>query len=139
MASRLVFECHAEKVTLAPDHAAQTHGAETVERNAEFGRHDTQTVQPNAGAEIGRVADATRLDAVLAGEEHQYVAIDSGAGDGAAFDIASGLLHFLKHRHYSPVSRENKAAGREYDRPTALPCGSGSRAISGCRHATAFA
>jgi hypothetical protein len=53
------------------------------------------------------------VDAVLASEEHQYVAIDRRTADGAALDVASGLECFLKHRHATRLSlEENKAAER---------------------------
>ena len=53
------------------------------------------------------------MDAILAHEEHQYVAIDRCAADGAALDIALGLEYFLKHRHATRLCHEeNKAAER---------------------------
>jgi hypothetical protein len=57
-------------------------------------------------------------------EEHQYVAIDRCAADGAALDIALGFEYFLKHRHATRgvCHEENKAAEREYNRPTASLC-----------------
>jgi hypothetical protein len=95
---RLAFEECPDKITTAPNQATPTHRAEAVERNAEVGRHDAQTVLPNACAEIGYVADATWVDAVIAGEEYRYVPIDRRPADGTALDFASGLVHFLKHR-----------------------------------------
>jgi hypothetical protein len=39
------------------------------------------------------------VDAVLAGEKHQYVAIDRRTADGASLDVTLRLKHFPKHRH----------------------------------------
>src|ERR1700674_1701155 len=92
----LTFERHADKIAVAPDQSATAHRAESIERNSEFGRHDVQAVQSKAGAMVGDITNATFVNAVLAREEHQYVAIDHCAADAAALCVASG---FLKHRH----------------------------------------
>jgi hypothetical protein len=62
---------------------------------------------------VGDIANTTCVDAVLASEEHQYVAIDRRTADGPALDVASRLECFLKHRHATRLSlEENKAAER---------------------------
>jgi hypothetical protein len=100
------LKLRADKVAVAPDQPTPAHGAEIVERNAEFGRNDVQAVQSKAGAMVGDIANTTCVDAVLASEEHQHVAIDRRAADGAAFDVASGLEYFLKRRHAAGLSHE---------------------------------
>jgi hypothetical protein len=60
------------------------------------------------------------VDAVLAFEEHQYVAIDRPTADGASLDLRSRLKHFPKRRHARPPHEENKAAERSMT-PAALP------------------
>jgi hypothetical protein len=108
----LTFECRAEKIAIAPDQPTPAHGTEIVERNAEFGRNDVQAVQSEAGAMVGDIANTTCVDTVLASEEHQHVAIDRRAADGAALNVASGLVHFPKRRHARLPHEENKAAER---------------------------
>jgi hypothetical protein len=63
------------------------HCAEIVERDVEFGRHDVQAIQSEAGAMVGDIANTTGVDAVLASEEHQCVAIDRRTADGASLDV----------------------------------------------------
>jgi hypothetical protein len=48
------------------------------------------------------------VNAVLAGEEHQHVAIDRRATDGASLDVASRLEHFPKHRHATNLCHEEE-------------------------------
>jgi hypothetical protein len=52
---------------------------------------------------------------LLACEEHQYVAIDPRATDGAALDVASGLEYFLERRHARLPHEENENRKAEYD------------------------
>src|ERR1700722_3591816 len=95
------------------------HRAEIVERNAEFGRHDVQAVQSEAGTLVGDIANTTCVDVAI--EEHQYVAIDRRAAAGAALDVASGLEYLLERRHARLPPEENEAARRNMT-PTASPC-----------------
>jgi hypothetical protein len=117
----LTFECRADKVAVAPDQPTPAHRAEIVERNAEFGRYDVQAIQFEAGTLVGDVADATWVLGLLASEEHQYVAIDPRAADGAALDVASGLEYLLERRHARLPHEENEAARRSMT-PAASPC-----------------
>jgi hypothetical protein len=102
----LAFERSSHKIAIAPDQPTPAHHAEIIERNAKFGRHDVQAIQSKAGAMVGDVADTTRVDALLTGEVHRYIAIDRRAANGAALDIASGLQYFLKSRHAAAPSHE---------------------------------
>jgi hypothetical protein len=47
-------------------------------------------VQPKASAVVSDIANTTFVDSVLAGEEHQDVAIDRRPADGAALEVAPG-------------------------------------------------
>jgi hypothetical protein len=55
--SQLTFEGRTEKIAFAPNQLAKAHCMKTVKRNPELRWHDAQTVQPNAGAEIGNVTE----------------------------------------------------------------------------------
>jgi hypothetical protein len=88
---------------------------------------------------VGDIANTTCVDAILASEEHQYVAIDRRAADGAALDVALGLEHFPKRRHARLPHEENKAAGRNIIARRLRHAGSGWGTISGADHAIAFA
>jgi hypothetical protein len=48
---------------------------------------------------VGDIANTTCLDAVLASEEHQHVAIDARTADRAALDVVLGSKYFLNRRH----------------------------------------
>jgi hypothetical protein len=52
---------------------------------------------------------------LLASEEHQYVAIDPRAADGAALDVASGLEYLLERRHVRLPHEEKRSRKAEYD------------------------
>jgi hypothetical protein len=95
----LTFECRAEKIAIAPDQSTSAHRAEIVERNAKLGRQDVQASQSEARAMVRYIANTTCVDKVLASEEHQHVAIDRRAADGAALEVASGLEYLPKRRH----------------------------------------
>jgi hypothetical protein len=57
------------------------------------------------------IANTTCMDVAI--EEHQHIAIDRRAANGASLDVASLLKHFLKHRHVTRLCHEeNKAAER---------------------------
>jgi len=57
------------------------------------------------------IATTTCVDVAI--EEHQYVAIDRRAADGASLDVTSRLKRFPKRRHATrPCPEENKAAER---------------------------
>jgi hypothetical protein len=71
------------------------------------------------------------LDAVLASEEHQYVAIDRRAADSASLDVTSRLKYFLKGRHARLPHEENKSRRAEYDAGGFAVLGPDSK-ISGC-------
>jgi hypothetical protein len=116
----------------APDQPAGAHRAEIVERNAEFGRHDVQAVQSEAGTLVGDIANTTCVDVAI--EEHQYVAIDRRAAAGAALDVASGLEYLLERRHARLPPEENEGAKRGF-----AMLGPDGVAISGADYAIAFA
>ena len=92
---------------------------------------------------VGDVANTTFVNAVMAGEEHQHVAIDRRAANGASLDVASRLVHFPKHRHPSSLCHEEKSRRVEYNRPTLSPCwfrgaisGNQAIALARCRKET---
>jgi hypothetical protein len=80
-----------------------------------------------AGAMVGHIADATCVDVAI--EEHQYVAIDRRAADGASLDVASRLKRFPKRRHARLPHEENEAARRSMNADGFAMLGPG--AISG--------
>jgi hypothetical protein len=80
---------------------------------------------------VSDISNATCVDAVLAGEEHQYVAIDRRTADGASLDVTSRLKHFPKRRHARLPHEENKAAGRSMTPAAFAMLGPDSK-ISGC-------
>ena len=79
------------------------------------------------------IANTTCVDAAI--EEHQDIAIDRRAADGAALDVMSLLKRFPKRRHALPPSlghEENKAVGRNMIARRLRHAGSGwGAAISG--------
>jgi hypothetical protein len=87
---------------------------------------------------VGDIANTTCVDAVLASEKHQYVAIDRRTADGASLDVTSRLKHFPKRRHARPPHEENEARRAEYNRPAASPCWVRMGTISGADHAIAY-
>jgi hypothetical protein len=60
------FEHHAEKVAFAPHQAACSHRPKAIEGNAEFDGQDAEPAQSNTGAVVCDVADAARMNLVLA-------------------------------------------------------------------------
>jgi hypothetical protein len=94
-----VLELHADEIAVSPDQPAPAHRAEIVERNVKIGRYDVQTIQFKAGTLVGDVADTTYVLGLLASEEHQHVAIDPRAADGASLDVTSRLRYFPKRLH----------------------------------------
>jgi hypothetical protein len=48
------------------------------------------------------------MDALLAGEVRQYIAIDRCAADHASLDVALRLDYFLKGRHAARLSHGGK-------------------------------
>jgi hypothetical protein len=93
LGKNFTFERRSDKIAVAPEQPTPAHRAEIVERNTELGRHYFQAVQSKAGAMVGDIANTTGVDAVLASEEHQYVAIDRRTADGASLDVTSRLKH----------------------------------------------
>jgi hypothetical protein len=106
--TNLGFERRADKIAITPDHATTAHRTEIIERDTKFERHDVQTVQSKADAPIGDIADTTAVDALLAGEVRQYIAIDRCMADHASLDVASRLEYFLKRRHAARLSHGGK-------------------------------
>jgi hypothetical protein len=89
---------------------------------------------------VGDLANTTCVDAVLASEKHQYIAIDRRTADGASLDVALRLKHsrsvgMLDHLPHE----ENEARRAEYNRPAASPRWVRMGTISGADHAIAFA
>jgi hypothetical protein len=83
---------------------------------------------------ISDIANTTCVDAILAHEEHQYVAIDRCAAAGAALDVTLGLEFFLKHRHATRLCHEeNKAAERNIIARRLRHAGSGWGGNTRCR------
>ena len=120
-ARRLAFEGDAEKIAVPPNQPTKAHRAESIKRNAEFGRHNIHAVQSKSGATVRNIANTTWVDAVLASEEHQHVAIDRRASDSAAFEVTSGSDISPSVGMWT-IFRGKQSRRAEYDRPTALPC-----------------
>jgi hypothetical protein len=64
---------------------------------------------------VSDISNATCVDVGLAGEEHQYVAIDRRTTDGASLDVTSRLKHFPKRRHARLPHEERQSRLAEYD------------------------
>jgi hypothetical protein len=63
-------------------------------------------------SEIGYVANTTFVDTVLASKEHQHIAIDHHATDGAPLEL--GLECRLKRRHVDDLLRKTKPPSGVY-------------------------
>jgi hypothetical protein len=65
------------------------------------GRHDAQTLQPKAGAVVSDIADGTCADALLPGEEHQYIATVRCAADSTPLDFKGRRLKDFPERGHA--------------------------------------
>jgi hypothetical protein len=115
-----VVSAYSVAVATGRERAAVLKGASP---NGPYPVNDLRSLSITSRWSFAYSSAASWVDAVLASEEHQYVAIDRRAADGAALDVASGLECFLKHRHAIRLSlEENKAAWRSIP-PAVLPRG----------------